>query len=672
MAGFAIDLGAAGSEFAQGVTAPSATETGAAAAGMTNLTNSLFGAVDTFQRIQASNAPTQADVNKAAFSSFVNSAMELRGIKDPAMLASKANGLAIAYGQQGYDIGEAERDAVLRITGFDLTAYTIDPVQVAAQEANQKLVDNPGFLYLAEQKLIAAGTPNYSSQDIATQAFNDMMASEAAATYVTTATNLNQADFVMSYLPSAMKTQSDIRALGIAGLQVEISGGDISPESLVNLRRKLDIARSSITQGANITDAMFKPISSGFDALDSLLISLENYDKDMLNAKTAAVLEPISNLILRMAGEIAEVNPVVARSLLSDKNDWTDYAVKNLPEIIKGLAKSKIEDVVYTDLPVFGVDAADTQDQLRVIKNLPVSGAGKGNTLTIHTEEMVDIAVERSPVQRRDAINNALDFKLTLNEPINMNRPEHQDMFINGIGQATLNIATSSQLLAPETFNRLFSPNVIEKLNKLKTIDPDKHAIAVAQMKDAVMAQANIHNTSASGALADSYFTLNALGEIEYDLDKKFLDGQVRNMKVVPLVENAARTYYNNDIAAMIRDRGGRIDSMERSAIESEGFKFVNAMSELNYVRKLANGQKRYVDMLKKLGVDTANMEAMLIKPVDTDTPNTPNGSTPELAFTMMSTNPEDAKIEFNSYPIGAWVINPANGVAQKKSKDIE
>ena len=672
MAGFAIDLGAAGSEFAQGVTAPSATETGAAAAGMTNLTNSLFGAVDTFQRIQASNAPTQADVNKAAFSSFVNSAMELRGIKDPAMLASKANGLAIAYGQQGYDIGEAERDAVLRITGFDLTAYTIDPVQVAAQEANKKLVDNPGFLYLAEQKLIAAGTPNYSSQDIATQAFNDMMASEAAATYVTTATNLNQADFVMSYLPSAMKTQSDIRALGIAGLQVEISGGDISPESLVNLRRKLDIARSSITQGANITDAMFKPISSGFDALDSLLISLENYDKDMLNAKTAAVLEPISNLILRMAGEIAEVNPVVARSLLSDKNDWTDYAVKNLPEIIKGLAKSKIEDVVYTDLPVFGVDAADTQDQLRVIKDLPVSGAGKGNTLTIHTEEMVDIAVERSPVQRRDAINNALDFKLTLNEPINMNRPEHQDMFINGIGQATLNIATSSQLLAPETFNRLFSPNVIEKLNKLKTIDPDKHAIAVAQMKDAVMAQANIHNTSASGALADSYFTLNALGEIEYDLDKKFLDGQVRNMKVVPLVENAARTYYNNDIAAMIRDRGGRIDSMERSAIESEGFKFVNAMSELNYVRKLANGQKSYVDMLKKLGVDTANMEAMLIKPVDTDTPNTPNGSTPDLAFTMMSTNPEDAKIEFNSYPIGAWVINPANGVAQKKSKDIE
>ena len=331
-----------------------------------------------------------------------------------------------------------------------------------------------------------------------------------------------------------------------------------------------------------------------------------------------------------------------------------------------------MKDTVYTPLDVFGLDAAAAQEQADLLNNLNGADAGGSNTLLLNNEEEYDKAVDRSSVSRRDAINNALDFKVRLNAPLDVNLPEHRANFLNGIGQATLNVATSAQLLAPETFNSLFSEDVITKLSIVKAIDPEKHAIAVAQMKDAVMAQANIHNTSASGALADSYFTLSALGEIEYDLDKKFLDGQVRNMKVVPLVENAARTYYNNDIAAMIRDRGRRIDRMERSAIENEGFKFVNAMSELNYVRKLANGQKSYVDMLKKLGVDTANMEALLIKPVDTDTPNTPNGSTPELAFTMMSTNPEDAKIEFNSYPIGAWVINPATGVAQKKSKDIE
>ena len=672
MAGFAIDLGSAGSEFAQGVTAPSATETGAAAAGMTNLTNSLFGAVDTFQKIQARNAPTQAEVNNAAFGSFVNSAMELRGIKDPAMLAVKANGLAIAYGQQGYDIGEAERDAVLRITGFDLTAYTIDPVQVAAQEANQKLVDNPGFLYLAEQKLIAAGNTNYSNQDIATQAFGDMMASEAAATFLVSSQNISQADFISTYIPAANKVLSDIRGLALAGLRVEIGGGDITPESIINLRTKYDIAKANLTKPANISSEQWQAVGSQITTLDALLTRLETYDADMLTAQTAEAMEPISKLLLQQAQELGKTDPVLARSLLSDKIDWSNYVSGKWPDVLKTLSEIQMKDTVYTPLDVFGLDAAAAQEQADLLKNLKGADAGGSNTLLLNNEEEYDIAVDRSSVSRRDAINNALDFKVRLNAPLDVNLPEHRANFLNGIGQATLNVATSAQLLAPETFNSLFSEDVITKLSIVKAIDPEKHAIAVAQMKDAVMAQANIHNTSASGALADSYFTLNALGEIEYDLDKKFLDGQVRNMKVVPLVENAARTYYNNDIAAMIRDRGRRIDRMERSAIENEGFKFVNAMSELNYVRKLANGQKSYVDMLKKLGVDTANMEALLIKPVDTDTPNTPNGSTPELAFTMMSTNPEDAKIEFNSYPIGAWVINPANGVAQKKSKDIE
>tara|TARA_R100001377_G_scaffold46_2_gene71 strand:- start:129 stop:2147 length:2019 start_codon:yes stop_codon:yes gene_type:complete len=672
MAGFAIDLGSAGSEFAQGVAAPSATETGAAAAGLTNLTNSLFGAVDDFQKIQARNAPTQAEVNNAAFGSFVNSAMELRGIKDPATLAAKANSLAIAYGQQGYDIGAAERDAVLRIAGYDLTAYTIDPVQVAAQQANQKLVENPGYLYLAEQKLIAGGKRNYSSQDIASQALSDMMASEAAATFLVSSQNISQADFTTTYIPAANKVLSDIRGLALAGLRIEIGGGDIAPKDIVNLRTKYDVAIANLTKPANITSEQWQAVGSQITTLDTLLTRLETYDASMLTAQTAEAMESISQLLVQQARELGETDPILARAMLSDKIDWSPYVAQRWPEVLKTLTGMKIKDTVYTPIDVFGFDAAAKLNQTEILNDMKIDGAGSTNTMLLNTQEMFDIAVLRTPVERRDAINNALDFKVRLNAPLDVNLPEHRDNFLNGIGQATLNVATSKQLLAPETFDSLFSQDVITKLSIIKANDPERHATAVAQMKDAVMAQANIHNTTATGALADSYFALNALGEIEYDLDKKFLDGQVRNMELVPLVENAARTYYNNDIAAMIRDRGSRINSMERSAIESTGFKFVNAMSELNTVRLYADGQKKYVSLLKKLGVDTTNMEAMLIKPVDTDTPNTPDGSTATLAFTMMATTPEDAKIEFNNYPIGAWVINPANGVAQKKSRDIE
>ena len=672
MAGFAIDLGSAGSEFAQGVAAPSATETGAAAAGLTNLTNSLFGAVDDFQKIQARNAPTQAEVNNAAFGSFVNSAMELRGITDPAMLAAKANSLAIAYGQQGYDIGEPERDAVLRLTGYDLKSYTIDPVQVAAQQANQKLAENPGYLYLAEQKFIAGGKRNYSNQDIASQALSDMMASEAAATFLVSSQNISQADFITTYIPAANKVLSDIRGLALAGLRIEIGGGDIAPKDIVNLRTKYDVAIANLTKPANITSEQWQAVGSQITTLDTLLTRLETYDASMLTAQTAEAMESISQLLVQQARELGETEPILARAMLSDKIDWSPYVSGRWPEVLKTLTGMKMKDTVYTSIDVFGLEAAAKLEQTDLLNNLKISGAGTTNTMLLNTQEMYDIAKARTPVERRDAINNALDFKVRLNATLDVNLPEHRDNFLNGIGQATLNVATANQLLAPETFDSLFSQDVMTKLSIIKANDPERHATAVAQMKDAVMAQANIHNTTATGALADSYFALNALGEIEYDLDKKFLDGQVRNMEVVPLVENAARTYYNNDIAAMIRDRGRRINSMERSAIESTGFKFVNAMSELNTVRLYADAQKKYVSLLKKLGVDTTNMEAMLIKPVDTDTPNTPDGSTAELAFTMMATNPEDAKIEFNNYPIGAWVINPANGVAQKKSRDIE
>ena len=473
MAGFAIDLGSAGSEFAQGVTAPSATETGAAAAGMTNLTNSLFGAVDTFQRIQARNAPTQAEVNNAAFGSFVNSAMELRGIKDPAMLAAKANSLAIAYGQQGYDIGEAERDAVLRITGFDLTAYTINPVQVAAQEANQKLVDNPGFLYLAEQKLIASGKTNYSSQDIATQAFGDMMASEAAATFLVSSQNISQADFISTYIPAANKVLSDIRGLALAGLRVEIGGGDITPESIINLRTKYDIAKANLTKPANISSEQWQAVGSQITTLDALLTRLETYDADMLTAQTAEAMEPISKLLLQQAQELGKTDPVLARSLLSDKIDWSNYISQKWPDVLKTLSEINMKDTVYTGLDVFGLDAAAAQEQTDLLKNLKGADAGGSNTLLLNNEEEYDIAVDRSSVSRRDAINNALDFKVRLNAPLDVNLPEHRANFLNGIGQATLNVATSAQLLAPETFNSLFSEDVITKLSIVNAIDPE-------------------------------------------------------------------------------------------------------------------------------------------------------------------------------------------------------
>jgi hypothetical protein len=71
MAGFAIDLGDEGSQFAQGVSAPSANASAAAAQGLQNITQGLFGVADSFARASAKAAPTEASIRVQGFSSRI-------------------------------------------------------------------------------------------------------------------------------------------------------------------------------------------------------------------------------------------------------------------------------------------------------------------------------------------------------------------------------------------------------------------------------------------------------------------------------------------------------------------------------------------------------------------------------------------------------------------------
>ena len=177
--------------------------------------------------------------------------------------------------------------------------------------------------------------------------------------------------------------------------------------------------------------------------------------------------------------------------------------------------------------------------------------------------------------------------------------------------------------------------------------------------------------------MTDSYFNVNSLGIVEYDIDKKFLEGQVRNQDAQPLVVAAAQQYYNGNISSMIRDRGRKIESIQRSEIESEGFKFVNALRELTMVEKYAAGQKKYVGMLKKIGVDTTQMEKLLLKPVQapvntqsTDTSTTNVGVEEANPFVIQSTLSEtQQKAAFDALPAGAYFIDPSDGITYRKGE---
>jgi hypothetical protein len=110
MAGFAVDIGDAGAEYAQGVSAPSATSASAAAQGLSTLGRGVFGTMDAYDRAVRAAKPTEASINRKGFASFISGLDELKGVTDPVAIRANVNSLVGQYEAQGFEIGQAEAD----------------------------------------------------------------------------------------------------------------------------------------------------------------------------------------------------------------------------------------------------------------------------------------------------------------------------------------------------------------------------------------------------------------------------------------------------------------------------------------------------------------------------------------------------------------------------------
>ena len=591
MAGFAMDLGDEGTAYEKGVNAPSASASAAAAQGMANLTKGLFGAMDAYSRSQARGKPTEASLNKAGFANFVTQLDKLKGVTDPTRLKAGINSAISSYESLGFQLGEGEADAVRRRTGVDISSLTFNPAMAAAEAANKQLIENPAFMYLAEQKLSQSGKP-FTSQDVATTALNDMKASEAAALYITSASNISKMEFQESYMPHANKVLQNIRAIALVGLQAEIAGGDVSPESMVQLRTSFDIAKSQLTRPLNISADEFSPVKSQIDTLDALLGRLETYDKDMLTAETMEAMEPISAALLKQAKELGKTDPILAQALLSDKVDWSTYVAGKWPEILKTLEKTETKDTVYTNLNVFGLDEPEA-----------------GDTVILHNTDEIESATDRSDEDRLNAINNAFDFKVKLTQPINLNQPEHRDSFLNGVGQATVNVSTSNKLLSKETMDVLFDNDVFDKLNIVKKLDPEGHTLAVNQLKDALQAQSNIFATTMKGIVESTVFELTGIGEVKLKAERTTSPSEWAG----GLFQDKADKYYGGNIYRMIKDSGRALSTGERTELRGRGWGVEALGRNYSEITRANNQFKTYANYWRRLGGDPSTMESMIL-----------------------------------------------------------
>ena len=661
MAGFAVDIGDAGAEYAQGVSAPSATSASAAAQGLTTLARGVFGTMDAYDRAVRAAKPTEASINRKGFATFISGLDELKGVTDPVAIRANVNSLVGQYEAQGFQIGQAEADAVRRRTGIDLTTMIGDPAQAAFDANIKKLTDNPSYLYLAEQKLLETGQP-YTQQQILETALGSMQSAEASALYLTNAKITNRREYFEQFVPQANATLENIRGTAMAGLKVEIAGGDISPESITQLRTQFDIAKAQITKPASISGEDWQGVQAQLDTLDSLLTSLETYDERQLAKTKAEILEPISKVLMAQAKELTATDPILAQALLSDKVDWSAYVSQNYPDLLKTIDNIEVEDTVYTDLEVFEFAKPEPQEQPDGITVTPLPPVEE-----LHDIDEVSKAEERSNTARKDAIFFASTLRIHPTEPQNMELPEHRTNFLAGVGQATVNIATSPELLKQSTMANVYSDDTYTKLAIIKRLDPEAHDLAVERLKDGLASQFNIAATTASGSLQSSFFNISGLGEIEYDIERRTMEGAFRmGAEANALVLGFAGKHYNGDVTAMVADRGRRLSTFERSQIENEGFKFNVAYQDYRKVQKVSQNLKFYTDQLKKLGMDTASIEAALIKPVDVPDQEAKLGSLQNPFQIVWSEDTDVDEKLFASLNVGQYFINPEGDIEQK------
>lgn len=658
MAGFAIDIGDEGAAYAQGVTMPSATSASVAAEGLSMIGRGVFGVLDSMDAAKRAAQPTESAINRDAFAALSKTLDGTKGVS-PLQARTIVNQAITEYNNLGFDIGEAEARMIKQRTGIDVDFVNFDPQQAAIDATVEKVQANPAYLYNARITLDKSGKP-YTNEDVLAQAMSDVQRSEASALYLVNAKNITRQEFHESYVPNANVALENIRSLALAGLAIETEGGNITPENVVQLRSQFDVVKAQFTKPPLIETGDWQVIQSQIDTLDQLLTTLEKYDENVLAATKADILEPITKALMLQAKELGQTDPVLAAALLSDKVDWSAYVSGRYPQILQTLDSIQAEDTVYTDLFDMPQD-----DALVIEGEIPP----EPTVDTLHDLDEVEKATDRSDQARKDAVSFAAIERIGVMKPVMMDQPEHRANFLAGVGQATVNIATSPILFKTETMNLVYNDDTYSKLALIRNLDPEKAEIASKRLIDGLQAQFNIATTAMSGSMQASYFKVTGLGKIEYDLEARVDTGQIRmDRQVLPLVRGFASKHYNGDVTAMLADRGRRLSTFERSQVEDIGFKFNTAFQDYRKVQKAAQSLKFYTDNMKKLGVSTDRIESLMIQPVTPQAQDTVFGTKENPYDIFWSDETDSDEKLYASIDVGQWYVDP-NGIVRQKGQ---
>jgi hypothetical protein len=660
MAGFSVDVGDAGTSYAQGVAAPSSAYSSPTATGLEGL-GKLLSAFEP----RKTAAPTQADKDKTTNAALAASLHALKGTTDdPVKLKNAVEGVVAKHTAAGNNFGDDEKAAVEAMIGVPFEIATFDAQEQALEQGMQGLQENSGQYALAVKTLAEQGNENPTDMDILAQATAYQQRMGAAGLLVAEAKALGAEAFMTQELPASMLLLDGLEKEFWSLYSVESGGGELEPQFLAQADAALLQVRGQLAQGTGVTDEMFKPVKARLDQLENILKITKSFDSNVLATTEADLQEHLTKVRLNTVNQLLDAGKTDQANMVMNLGPeyWATTAAQNYSSVAKSLNElggSKVDREPYS-IPVNAEVMSTGPEQ-------PSSGGV--DTLPTFTGEAIEhsSSLEKGAVIANVTIAAAENASLT---PESVKDDTGLEIFTTNATKTASILANNGSLMKTTTIDETLTPDFFSKMKILKTDSPSVHADLKAKWKEALLTQLNISATASSGTMADSYIAVSALGELSYRFDKKksgegnFLSIPL-NPKTAALVESYATTYYNGDMLSMFKDRGRKLDTFSRNQEGVDSF-LREGSRDLSKAMGIARQTKYYSDKLKQLGVESKDLEASLVNEV-------PDASKDKLGFNInnpmqivWSDETDVDELLFNGLAVGQYFTNRNGDIEQK------
>lgn len=615
---YSVDIGDAGASYAQGVTYPSATEMGAAAAGINALSKGLFGVLDSMT--STSKQPSEGSINRQLYAEF---SKELDGLKGQGDLNVRTglNALITKYSKQGLKVDENVSRLVKVTTGVDVDYLNVDPYQEQLNMMNQKLSENPAYVFLARDKLLADGVENPTDSAVLEKAISLIAQQESAALVISNANTMSAAEFTQNEM-MMITTLENTRELGLKALSIEIAGGNVSPESLQQLKGQIQILKGKFIQPRGVSDQEFQGVQKRIDQLDELVEAITNYDTEILNKLKGDTLNKVDLAIVKQL-EATDVDLTLQRAILGNLDKLSEVALnKSYSEVVAIMKGVSGDDIGYEALQVFEDLPMQNEDGTT---DATIDVTELNTTDQLHTSNSVQKIEDMTASSRKSNLDYSLTFEILSLNPTAMESDENaRNLLLKGIDRTSLIIAKSEELIMDQLFDPtsgLLSNKTFELLKKVKPFNPEGVELAKKQIMNAVQEQANVFFTSMSGATQNNLFQIKGKGRVDFRGEgrpRAFRDGSVQAF---------ADQHYGGNIFRMIKDNGSRLTRSDRTRLREKGFDMLLFHKDYKEIDKINQMTRRYAEAWRKLGGNADKFESMLLINQEQGTTEAPIGS---------------------------------------------